>query len=576
MSKKQLPIGIDDFEKLINEGFYYVDKTLLIKELLDNKAAVTLFTRPRRFGKTLNLSMLKAYFEAPEIEGNLPPGLINIEKKYGRELFEGLKILKEDKKYLEYMNRYPVIFLSLKSAKQPNFQMAYDCIIDEIIKEFKRHKAIRKNEYLDKDEIELFDRIIEKKASSAEYAKAIKHLSDLLFKVYKNEVIILIDEYDVPLENSFFKGFYAEMIDFIRSLFESAVKTNVSLAFSVITGCLRISKESIFTGLNNLEIISILNEYYTEHFGFTNNEVEAIANYYCFEGKLPEIKKWYNGYIFGKAEIYNPWSLINYAKALYKNIDAFPSHYWSNTSSNSIIKSLVQKADNITKNEIEKLIAGETIEKQVHEDITYEDIYESMDNLWNFLFFTGYLKKVSDRMEGNRRYVALKIPNEEIKYIYENSIISWFRENIKLKDLSKLYTALLNGDVQVFQKELTILLQESISFYDSAENFYHGFVVGVLMNMEGYLVKSNREGGSGRSDIYIQDRGAGEEKAIIIEIKQTKLVKELEMKAEKALEQIEINNYDRDFIEDGYEEIMHVGIAFFKKRCVVKVKEVKG
>lgn len=574
MTKKPVPIGIDSFEKIINEGYYYVDKTLLIKELLDSKAAVTLFTRPRRFGKTLNLSMLKSYFEAPEIGGITPPGFIDSDKKYGKELFEGLKIMKEDKKYLEYMNKYPVIFLTLKSAKQDTFEAAFDSMKKQIASEFDRHKAALNSSNLSDKEKALFRKIALCGGEYNDYKDALKFLSDCLYKVYRHEVIILIDEYDVPIENSFFRGFYTKMIDFIRSLFESAVKTNVSLAFSVITGCLRISKESIFTGLNNLEMISILNEYYTEHFGFTNEEVEEIAKYYCFEEKLTEIKSWYKGYIFGKTEIYNPWSLINHTKALYKNIEAYPNPYWSNTSSNSVVKSLVEKADNITKSEIERLIVGETIEKQVHEEITYEDIYENMDNLWNFLFFTGYLKKVSDRMEGDKRYVTLKIPNEEIKYIYENSIVNWFRENIKTKDLTKLHTALLEGNVQVFQKELTMLLQESISFYDSAENFYHGFVVGVLMHMEGYLVKSNREGGSGRSDIYIQDRGAGEEKAIIIEIKQTKVVKELEIKAEKALEQIEINNYDNDFIEDGYEEIMHVGIAFFKKRCVVKCKKV--
>ena len=393
MMKKPVPIGIESFDEIISEGYYYVDKTLLIKELLDSKSKVTLFTRPRRFGKTLNLSMLKSYFEAPEICGITPPGFISSDKKYGKELFEGLKIMGEDKRYLEHISKYPVIFLTLKSAKQPNFQMAYECIIDEIVKEFKRHSVIAGNNYLDKDETELFNRLAEKRAAKAEYAKALKHLSDFLYKAYKKEAIILIDEYDVPIENSFFRGFYTEMIDFIRSLFESAVKTNESLAFSVITGCLRISKESIFTGLNNLEIISILNEYYTEYFGFTNEEVEELAEYYCFEEKLTEIKNWYNGYVFGKTEIYNPWSLINHAKALYKNIDAYPNPYWSNTSSNSIIKNLVEKADNITKSEIERLIVGETIEKPVHEDITYEDIYQNMDNLWNFFIFYRIFKK---------------------------------------------------------------------------------------------------------------------------------------------------------------------------------------
>ena len=423
---------------------------------------------------------------------------------------------------------------------------------------------------------------------------ALKFFSRCLEKYHNKKVIILIDEYDVPIENSYFKGFYNEMIDFLRSLFESALKTNEYLEFAIMTGCLyanketpipnvigvsdshkrqafgSLLKESIFTGLNNLNIISILNTHYDEYFGFTENEVSDMLKYYGFEDKEDIIKKWYNGYLFGECNVYNPWSVDKFIYDLTGTINALPISYWANTSSNSIVKSLIEKADDDTKAQIEELVAGKTIEKVIHEDITYADIDSSMDNLWNFLFFTGYLKKVSVRMnEDNEILITLAIPNEEIRLIYKNTILNWFDEGIKSKDLSKMYEAMLGGDTLTFENELVDLLTESISFYDAYENFYHGFLLGTLVNLRRYIIKSNRETGKGRSDIIIKypnRRGA----AVILELKVAKNFKEMSDKCDEALNQIEEKQYDAELLEEGYTNIVKYGITFYKKDCMIK------
>ncbi len=558
MNFKPLPIGIDNFEMLITRGYYFVDKTLLIKDLIDNKAAVNLFTRPRRFGKTLNMSMLQYFFENTKNDNSY--------------LFEGLNIMKAGEKYISHMGKYPVINLSLKSAKQPTFELALKCIKDELVDEFRRHDYILKSDKLVKEREE-YERIERKESGEELYVTALKFLSQCLEKYHEKKVIILIDEYDVPLENAFFEGFYDKMITFIRSLFESALKTNSSLEFSVITGCLRISRESIFTGLNNLEIISILNKSYDEYFGFTQNEVNKMLGDYNLNEKETLIKSWYNGYIFGDAEVYNPWSAVRFVKDLVVDKNTFPSSYWANTSSNSIVKSLIEKADFKTKQEIELLIEGKTIEKLVHEDITYDEIYDTMDNLWNFMFFTGYFKKVSERMdEEDNHYIELSIPNREVKYIFRSKILRWFEEKVKAKDLSRLYTSIINGDAETFETEIGRLLMETISFNDAYENFYHGFVVGALANMNDYIVKSNREGGSGRSDLFIKSvskRGV----AIVIEFKIAKHIDDLEKRAEDALKQIKKKGYDMELRSEGYKNIIRYGISFCEKDCYVKLGE---
>ena len=566
MNQKPLPIGIDNFEMLITRGYYFVDKTLLIKDLLDNKAAVNLFTRPRRFGKTLNISMLQYYFEdrRDEFTGE------KIDNSY---LFEGLNIKGESEKYTKYMGKYPVINLSLKSAKQGSLDLAFQCIREEISNEFKRHKYIIESDVL-KTEKEHFMKIVNNDKDMSLYITALKFLSDCLNKYHNEKVIILIDEYDVPLENAFFEGFYKEMIGFIRSLFESALKTNSSLEFSVITGCLRISKESIFNGLNNLKIISILDDRYAEHFGFTDDEVIKICEDYNIQQKYETIKQWFNGYIFGETNVYNPWSVMQYVDDLKANINRLPKSYWANTSSNSIVKSLIERADDITKGEIEALIEGKTIEKPVHEDITYDDVYDNLDNLWNFMFFTGYFKKISERMDENTQenFVELAIPNLEVKYIFRTKILKWFNEHIKLCDMTKMFNAIINKNVELFEIELNKLLLDRISFNDAYENFYHGFLAGVLSNMKGYIVKSNREGGTGRSDLFIKSvsrRGI----AIVVEFKIANNIDDLEKKADEAIEQIEDRKYDMELRSEGYKNIFKYGIAFYKKDCLIKIKD---
>lgn len=447
--------------------------------------------------------------------------------------------------------------------------MAYECIIDELSKEYSRHIYILDSDKLIESEKENFFNILNKKAKDSDYAKAMQFLSNCLEKYHDKKVVILIDEYDVPLQNAFFEGFYEQMITFIRSLFESALKTNSSLEFSIITGCLRISKESIFTGLNNLEIISILNKSYDEYFGFTQEEVSKMLGDYDLNEKEILVKQWYNGYIFGDAEVYNPWSAVRFVKDLGVDKNTFPSSYWANTSSNSIVKSLIEKADTKTKQEIELLIEGKTIEKLVHDDITYDEIYDSLENLWNFMFFTGYFKKVSERMdEEDNRYLELSIPNREVKYIFRIKILKWFEEKVKAKDLSKLYTSIINGEAEIFEEELGRLLMETISFNDAYENFYHGFVVGTLANMHDYIVKSNREGGCGRSDLFIKSvskRGV----AIVIEFKIAKKIDDLEKRAEDALKQIEDKGYGMELRSEGYKNIIRYGISFCEKDCYI-------
>jgi len=564
MAFKPLPIGVENFEKIITHDYYYVDKTLFIKELIDKKGDVNLFTRPRRFGKTLSLSMLKYFFEDSEYET-----ISAIKDKVW--LFNHLKIMQAGDKYLSHMGKYPVINLSLKAAKRPTFEGAYVQLRTEIANEFFRHRYVLQKDCLSEHQKEKYNNLMNEKGGAEDYAESIKFLSEALHQYHEVKTIILIDEYDVPLENAYFSGFYDQMIGFIRSLFESALKTNNALEFAVITGCLRISKESIFTGLNNLEINSILSENYGEYFGFTQAEVDQMLDFYGRSNKSELTKSWYNGYRFGQAEVYNPWSAIKFIQDLVANENAFARPYWVNTSSNSIIRTLIEKAeDPEIKQEIENLIAGKTIEKPVHEEIIYADIDKTPDNLWNFLFFTGYLKKVSERQDKREIYLGLKIPNEEILYIYENTIREWFQQKIQLADLSVLHQAVLSGNDEVFTTELNKYLLENISYYDSSESLYHGFLLGLLTRIRNYGLRSNREAGKGRYDIIIKPRG-GRELAIILELKVAPRYAELEKYCNIALEQINAQNYEAELREDCYKKILKYGIAFNKKDCLVKL-----
>ncbi len=562
---KKIAIGVEDFKEIIDKDGYFVDKTLMIKKLIESRAKVTLFTRPRRFGKTLNQFMIRRFFEDEITEKG--------EKVDNGYLFDGLAITECGEEILKHQQQYPVIFMTLKSAKQPNFEMAYGALADEIYNEFMRHRYVLQSDALLPIEKERYENLLNRRADEKEVAKAFAFLSECLFKYHGKKTIILIDEYDVPLENAYFEGFYDKMIKFIRSLFESALKTNPYLERSVITGCLRISKESIFTGLNNLKVDSVLRTEYGDSFGFTESEVEAMLAYYNLQEELPEVKEWYDGYLFNDIEIYNPWSIINYAYDRDHKITQFALPYWSNSSSNSIIREMVGEADADAKRDLETLINGGTIEKQVHEDITYGDIHQSQDNLWNFLFFTGYLKKVGEQKDGNNLKLEMKIPNIEIATIYENSISYWFEQRIKQTDRSPLLHALETGDCEAAENFINEQLFQTISYYDYAENFYHGFMLGILTNIGGYRVKSNRESGNGRPDIVMQTVQVRKGRVIILELKIAGSIAEMEAACDRGLAQIEALRYAEPFTNEGYPEVKKYALSFYKKECMVKKAE---
>ena len=563
--KKKIAIGVEDFKRIIDKNGYFVDKTLMIQKLIESEAMVTLFTRPRRFGKTLNQFMIRRFFEDEITEKG--------EKVDNGYLFDGLKITECGEEIMKHSQQYPVIFLTLKSAKQPTYELAYAELKKRIYEEFDRHQYVLGKGVLSKTEELRFQEILSLKAEEDLYTDALGFLSKCLFKYHGKNTIILIDEYDVPLENAYFEGFYDKMIKFIRSLFESALKTNPYLEKSVITGCLRISKESIFTGLNNLETDSVLHTRYGDSFGFTQEEVEELLAYYGLSEQLEEVKQWYDGYLFNHFEIYNPWSLLKYVNDRKDHVTEFALPYWSNTSSNSIVREMVGEADEDAKRDLETLINGGTIEKQVHEDITYGDIHQTQDNLWNFLFFTGYLKKVGERKDGNNLQLQMKIPNIEIATIYENSISYWFDQRMKKTDRSPLKHALEEGDCEAAENFISEQLFHAISYYDYAENFYHGFMAGLLVNIGGYSVKSNRESGNGRPDIVMQTANIRKGRVIILELKIAGSIAEMEAACDRGLAQIEEQRYAEPFTTEGYPEVKKYALSFYKKECMVKKAE---
>ncbi len=529
---------------------------------MDLKGKVNLFIRPRRFGKTLNLSMLRYFFEDT---GDKEQNAQN------KELFRGMKIMEEADCYTGQMGMYPVLELTLKSAKQKSYDLAYYMIQTAISTEFERHRKVVEEgrELLSLREYEQYIRI----AEGAEEEKGIRNslylFCQCMYKITGKKTVILIDEYDVPLENAYFRGFYGDMVDFLRSLFETALKTNHYLQFAVITGCLRISKESIFTGLNHLNIISILDRRYSEHFGFTEPEVRALMSCYGVESRFSTMKQWYDGYRFGELQVYNPWSVIKFLYDLDADINAFPRPYWINTSSNDIIKDLIARADRETKGQIETLLGGGTLDIQVHEEITYEDMRSRGENLWNFLYFTGYLTKEGEYFKESSIFLRVRIPNTEVKTIYQNSILNWMRGMIEKEDFHDLYRAMEDGNAGKMRDILNGQLLRTISFFDNAENFYHGFLAGILSQSENYLVKSNRESGRGRSDIMVKSpslRG----RSFILEMKVSDNIDHLEEDAQKALEQIQDKKYKEELRSEGYREIDCYGIAFYRKDCEVR------
>ena len=576
---KKIGIGYENYKEFIDLDMYYIDKTMLIRDLVDKGGKVTLIIRPRRFGKTLALSMLRTFFEKEyDFDRNI------VDKHL---YFEGKKIMGADENILSMMGRYPVIKMSLKSAKQPDFYGAFMKLREEIIGEFERHGYLEESDRLNsgkKKDFKSFCRPIfdwaEEKFENKEaeeaafrkevdrYSTALKTLSDYLKLHHGENVIILLDEYDVPLENAYYKGFYTEMLDFIRSLFESALKTNDALAFAVVTGCLRISRESIFTGLNHLAVNSVRDSSFAEGFGFTEDETAQMLKDYGIADRIPEIREWYDGYLFGETEIYNPWSVIKYVDSIVNNGRKFPEPYWANTSSNQIIKDMVWQADEDMRKELDLLIHGGTIEKKIHEDITYEDIHKSEDNLWNFLFFTGYMKKVSERKEGKDIYLTMRIPNMEICSIYENQISGWFERQVKETDRSVFIKAVLDGDVETMESYVTKLLKKSISTFDSSEAFYHGYFLSLLMSVPDYSIQSNREEGNGRPDIVLYPEGM-KDPALIFEIKVKKKFNEMEGGLEEAYRQIRERKYEDGVLEDGYMGVRSYGLCFCKKACII-------
>ncbi len=569
---KKIGIGYENYKEFIDKDMYYIDKTMLINDIVEKGGKVTLFTRPRRFGKTLALSTLRTFFELEYDRDGNPVD--------NSRYFEGMRIMDAPEKILSMMGQYPVIKLSLKSAKQPDFETAFKKLRDEIIGEYRRHSYLWTKDVLTKDEREeLAELSRASKGKELEddkrmqeeigrYSTALKTLSEALQEYHGKNVIILLDEYDLPLENAYYKGFYEEMVGFIRSLFESCLKTNDALELAVVTGCLRISKESIFTGLNHLEISSVYNNGFEEAFGFTQEETEKMLMDYGMAERIPEAKEWYDGYLFGDMEIYNPWSIIKYVKSIAVNRMKFPEPYWANTSSNRIIRDMIWQADAEMKKELDVLIQGGTIEKKIHEDITYDDIHESEDNLWNFLFFTGYMKKVSERKVGEDIYLTMKIPNVEIRSIYKNQIREWFEAQVKETDRRVLYKAVLEGDTDGIAGYVTGLLKKSISTFDSDEAFYHGFFLSLLYGVPDYTARSNREAGDGRPDIVLYPENP-RDPAIIFEVKTRKKFNEMEGGLEEAYTQIKDKRYEEGVLDDGYLGVVSFGICFCKKSCIV-------
>ena len=558
--KKRIPIGYEDFKQLIDSGFYYVDKSMFIYELLHSGGQNNLITRPRRFGKTLNFSMLKYFFD--------------INEKDNAYLFDGLKISEYYEELAMYRNTHPVITLSLKCAKQGNYREALRGLKYEIQRQFINNKFILDSDKLADEYKDEYKKILSMD-EDAVWSNSIQLLSICLKQYYGTKTIILIDEYDVPLEDAYFSGYYDEMVRFIRSLFESALKTNSALEFSVITGCLRISKESIFTGLNNLAVNSILSNKYSESFGFVQSEIDELMEYYNIEEKSQLMKKWYDGYLFGKSEVYNPWSVLNQVKEWSEDKDISAIPWWTNTSSNNIIRTLVSQADNETKDIIENLIHGGSVETVLKETVTYGDLTENNENIWSFLFFTGYLKikeiVKTGEVIGEPTIYSLVIPNLEIKSCYTDIIIQYFEIYKKAINKDNLYKALLGRNAQDFAEQITDLLRKTISYYDSTESFYHGLISGLLSGNVYYKVASNRENGDGRSDLVLYQQDVAQN-AVILEFKVCGKNETADEAAKRALKQINDRDYASKAREDGYKNIIKYGVAFKGKMCYAIVE----
>ena len=561
MGRKKLPVGIENFEEFSAENFYYVDKTMFIAELLQNWGKVNLFTRPRRFGKSLNMSMLKCFFE---IGGD-------------QTLFDGLKITEEKSLCEEYMGQFPVISISLKSIDGPDFEAASAALRTVIGDEAGRFRFLRESSSLDEEEKNAYVRLINvEMKSDATYAMSyaalidsLKTLSRLLAKHYHRKVILLIDEYDVPLDKAFQAGYYDEMVSLIRNMFGNALKTNDNLYFAVLTGCLRISKESIFTGLNNLNVMTVSDPYFCSSFGFTEEEALEFLRYYGLEEFQNTVREWYDGYRFGDTSVYCPWDVIKYAQILLRDRDAEPENYWANTSGNDLVRRLLKRADQTTRNEIEQLLNGGTIVKNIRQELTYRDIEDSIDNIWSVLYSTGYLTQ-RGRLPGKQMKLAL--PNREVKELFIELVKDWFRETTYADSarIQRFCAAFPAGDASTIQDMLHDYLWDSISVRDTAvrinmkENFYHGMVLGLLRSQGNWLIQSNAETGEGYSDISIQ---TPDRIGIVIELKYAD-DGNLEAACAEALKQIEIKKYAEGLRRRSLKKILKYGLAFCEKECM--------
>ena len=558
--KRKLPIGIENFEQIIKDDFYYVDKTGLISDLLRNWGMVNLFTRPRRFGKSLNMSMLEHFFS---VEGD-------------KSIFDGLKISKDKKLCEEYMGKHPVISISLKGINAASYEAAFELTVKTIKGAVQKAGFLKMSDKLGEDEKKEYRAILDENMSEATLFWSLKNLSELLEKHYETKVILLIDEYDVPLAKAFENGYYDKMVFLIRNLLEQTLKTNNSLKFAVMTGCMRISKESIFTGLNNLKVLSITDERFDEYFGFTDEDVKEMLRYYDREDHYEEMRNWYDGYRFGSTDVYCPWDVLNHCDKIKENAAAFPENYWVHTSSNEAVKKIIQMSGNITtKREIERLLAGEEIVKEIRQELTYQEMYQSVENIWSLLFMTGYL---TQRQRLDASHYKLAIPNLEVRDIFKTQIMEYFKEGVA-KDgdtLKQLCDALKGGDAEKVERLFEGYLKKTISIRDTfvekslKENFYHGILLGILGVKEDWGVFSNRETGDGYSDIMIETEDS--EMGIIIEIKYAGDGNLLNA-CEKALKQVEETKYEETLLENGVEKILKYGIACYMKHCKVMCSE---
>ena len=556
MKLLSIPVGVSDFEEIRRNGYYYVDKSGLIGELLSTTGTkVTLITRPRRFGKTLGMSMLESFFDI---------------RKDNKALFEELEIAKRHELCMEWMNQWPTVFVSFRQVDGLNFNSAYDMLTLVISELYKKHLYLLDSDKLDSFDKEIVKQLIQGTASAKDMKGSLMLLTRLMYQQYGKPVILLIDEYDVPVAKANRNGYYEEMLDVMKGLMQ-ALKDNQALCFAVITGCLKIAKESIFTGTNNFISDTITDSRLNEYFGFVQSEVDQILKDADVLDKAESIREWYDGYHFGDFDVYCPWDVMNYLLELQRNPKAKPVSYWKNTSDNAVIRSFIDYAGSNITGKLETLLAGGTIVQRVDENLTYDYLHSSENNLWSMLYLTGYLTKAREEDYNGKLAdgtVALMIPNAEIKEIFETTVVKWFDDSTKKCDRSTLFHAVWNGDSENLTKEMNVLLRRTISYHDYKEDFYHAFLAGIFIGA-GYMVDSNKEHGEGRSDVVVYD--PINSRVAVFEAKYTKSLDKLESECDAALQQIDDRMYAKEY-EDDYDQILCYGISFFKKRCMVKKK----